>query len=54
MQGRKIRISKHRLTTGGNTIQLNNLDQLPKGTYVVQLIIGEQVINKKIIIGAAY
>ncbi|HEV7781717.1 MAG TPA: GEVED domain-containing protein [Chitinophagaceae bacterium] len=51
MQGRKLRTTKHRLFTGGNSLVLNNLDQLPDGTYIVQIITGQEIINRKIVIG---
>ncbi len=51
MQGRKLRTEKHRLFTGENSIALNNLDQMPNGTYIVQIITGRQTINRKLVIG---
>ncbi|MBK7560979.1 MAG: T9SS type A sorting domain-containing protein [Chitinophagaceae bacterium] len=51
MQGRNARTEKHHLFAGGNSITINNLDQLPDGLYNVQIITGQQIINRKLIIG---
>lgn len=51
MQGRNARTEKHHLFAGGNAITINNLDQLPDGMYNVQIITGQQIINRKLIIG---
>lgn len=50
MQGRRLRTEKYRLSTGNNSIQLNNLSQLSNGTYIVQVITGQQSIGKKLLI----
>jgi|CXWL01.1.fsa_nt_gi hypothetical protein len=54
MQGRMLRTEKYRLFAGGNSLALNNLDQLPNGTYIVRIITGQQIINRKLVIGKSF
>lgn len=54
MQGRRFRNERYRLIAGTNSITLNNLNQLPDGTYIIQIIANQQVISKKIIIGKIF
>jgi len=51
MQGRKLKTEKYFLVPGVNSLEINNLDLLPDGTYIIQIITGQQVINRKLIIG---
>lgn len=51
MQGRKLRTEKFRLSAGGNSLSLTNLDRFPGGTYIVHIITGSSVITRKLIIG---
>ncbi len=50
MQGRQLKKQIYRLTNGGNTVALDNLDRLPDGTYIVQLITSQGIISRKLII----
>lgn len=54
MQGRRVRNEKWRLVAGNNAFGLNNLNQLPDGTYIVQVITNQQIVTKKIIIGKQF
>ncbi|MBI5856459.1 MAG: T9SS type A sorting domain-containing protein [Sphingobacteriales bacterium] len=48
--GRKIRTEKFSLAEGGNSLHLNNLDKIPEGTYIVQIISGQSRVSQKLII----
>lgn len=50
MLGRELKREKMQLVAGENSHVLNNLDRLPDGSYVVQVIIGETIFNIKLII----
>ena len=54
IHGRIFRNERHRLNTGNNSVTLNSLNQLPGGTYIIQIIANQQVISKKIIIGKIF
>lgn len=54
LQGRKLRTEKYQLVPGGNSLTLKNLDQLPEGTYVVQVINGQQATTKKLLISKTF
>jgi hypothetical protein len=54
MQGRTVRTEKHQLFAGGNSVDLNDLDQLPDGTYIVQIITGQDIITRKLVIGKSF
>lgn len=54
IQGRRFRNERHRLIAGNNSITLNNLNQFPDGTYIIQIIANQQVISRKIIIGKIF
>jgi hypothetical protein len=54
MQGRKITTANLLLMPGGNTYTLRNLEQVPDGTYIVQVVTGNQVISKKLLVGKQF
>lgn len=54
LQGRKLRTEKFQLVAGGNSLTMKNLDQLPEGTYMVQIINGQQITTKKLLIGKIF
>lgn len=54
LQGRKLRTEKLQAVSGGNTLVLRNLDQLPEGTYIVQVVSGQEVVSKKLLIGKGF
>lgn len=54
VQGRKLRTEKLQIVSGGNTLVLRNLDQLPEGTYIVQVVSGQEVVSKKLLIGKGF
>jgi GEVED domain/Secretion system C-terminal sorting domain len=50
MLGGEVRKEKIQLLAGGNTLILNNLDKLNDGAYIVQVILGDNIISRKLII----
>ncbi len=50
MLGRELKKEKVQLVVGENVYVLNNLDRLPNGSHIVQVIIGETTFNRKLII----
>ena len=48
--GRKIRTERFLLSEGGNSLVLDDLDKVPEGTYIVQIISGQNRISRKLII----
>ena len=45
-----MQVLKTGLVPGENIVQLNNLDKYPKGTYLIQVIAEDMIINRKLII----
>lgn len=50
MTGREMMTFKSVLVTGENLIRLNGLEKYPKGTYLVQVIADDLMLNRKLVI----
>ncbi|HOZ69421.1 MAG TPA: GEVED domain-containing protein [Chitinophagaceae bacterium] len=50
MTGRAMQTIKTALNPGENVIQLNGLEKYPKGTYLIQVVAEDLVINRKLVI----
>ncbi len=51
MLGRELGRERKQLVAGQNIIPINNLEKLPEGSYLVQLLMGEEVHSTKLIKG---
>jgi hypothetical protein len=50
MLGREVQTTTFQLSAGENSLGLNNLDKFPDGAYIVQIIMGDAIIKRKLII----
>jgi len=51
MLGRELRRERKQLVTGQNIIPINNLEKLAEGSYLVQILMGEEVYSTKLVKG---
>jgi hypothetical protein len=50
MQGRKVKEEKRMISAGRNSIIIDNLSQYAEGVYPVQVTIGSEIVNQKLVI----
>ena len=48
--GQQVQTMKIKLTRGDNYFQINNLNGLPEGTYLLSAIVDHQLISRKLVI----